>query len=245
MDEDVLAAYLNCPHQLQGAVGRVPSQWLQTVLNAGPIPGLPIDQILQHADHPLPPVRIGKQWILKRRNDGASNLELFILIMAWGGMNYGHARLALAQWRGLEAIIEQIRSSHLNDGNPNRQASYQLLLDARIPGLGPAFFTKLIAFCLRDGSGVIMDQWLARSVNVFFHVNGIMMPLNAGRYVPQNTTSGIFERFCRYVEDISVQAGESLPLTEERLFSHGGRPQGEWRQLMVQFEHQFGLGPPG
>lgn len=60
--------------------------------------------------------------------------------------------------------------SHLNllrTGGLSRCEAYRLFLGTgAIPGIGPAFFTKLIYFFSPTPDFYILDQWTAKSVNL-------------------------------------------------------------------------------
>ena len=116
-----------------------------------------------------------------------------------------------------------------------------------LPGMGPAYFTKLIFF-LSSGSkeqGLIMDQWTSASVNLLSgheivktHRSRIKLK-NGERIfetVSDNNTSENYENYCQYVEHLAspTKLNISPDRVEELLFS-SGRGKGKWRNHVVKF----------
>lgn len=93
--------------------------------------------------------------------------DCFVTIMAWGGTALW-LRFRRMIWEAKGWWLDIVTSLRRND--LSRAEAYQSLWELkkidRLPGLGPAFFTKLIFFMLPAGNGYVMDQWLAKSVNL-------------------------------------------------------------------------------
>jgi hypothetical protein len=99
----------------------------------------------------------------------------------------------------------------------------------RLPGLGPAFFTKLIIFMRAIEDGYVMDQWVAKSINLLVGMNIVEM---AGETVSLKNTSEKYEQFCLAIDRLSETLGISPDATEQALFSIGGKRAGEWRKYV-------------
>jgi hypothetical protein len=166
--------------------------------------------------------------------------DRFLAMAAWGSMNRRHARSALESWNHWGAIVEAIRAPKIT-----RAAAYGMFLEAHrnglMPGIGPAYFTKLIMFVRPDLRGYIMDQWTGKAVEVL-STDGFQLHFSthgsSHRITPHNTALA-YEEFCSRMDQLAlVQLGlenlESLtPIQahdfESRLFSKGGRPPAPWR----------------
>ena len=148
--------FINIPYQPAGPVGRPPSDWVITygLNNLEGLPDLP-DQMLDRAEvreicqNPEYPVLYG-----------------YICAMAWGGQGAGgRGRYVVDSWNARNLIISRLENLRAN--NLNRRDAYNLFLnDNRVPGLGPAYFTKLLYFFSPEPTYYIMDQHTARSVNL-------------------------------------------------------------------------------
>jgi hypothetical protein len=99
----------------------------------------------------------------------------------------------------------------------------------RLPGLGPAFSTKLIFFMRAIEDGYVMDQWLAKSVNLLVGEKVVEM---AGEAVSPKNTPENYENFCLAIDCLSETLGISPDATEQALFSIGGKKPGKWREYV-------------
>src|SRR5690606_3910358 len=125
---------------------------------------------------------------------------------------------------------------------PERQLAYQrfsvLRADGRLPGMGPAFFTKLIFFMGQSPRGYILDQWTARSVNLLFCDDPIK--LLPGGFVSDANDATAYERFCTRVEQLAPILSEATGQphcgeeAERAIFSRGGKRAGKWRRYVRQ-----------
>jgi hypothetical protein len=163
-------------------------------------------------------------------DESRSSEDLFIAICAWGGMTAKNGRLAWAARANWIPVLNQLRSGQLD-----RRAAYRLFYalqrDRKLPGVGPAYFTKLIFFIRPDLNGYILDQWLARSINLLFEPR---IKLVVDRQTHRKTVSNVndaeaYEWFCLRVEEVAAYLGVTPPQAEERMFSSGGRRAGKWR----------------
>lgn len=160
----------------------------------------------------------------------ASPEVVFLAVMAWGGKNRDHAR---ACWnhslRGelMEAIAELPRFESLGDAYER----FATLRARGLPGLGPAYYTKLIHFAAPQLSGYMMDQWLARSINLLY---GPVIHLN-GTHVSDRNSRDVYEEFCLLVDALAKRSKDIGEQTEQALFSEG-RGRGLWRNYLIAAE---------
>lgn len=102
----------------------------------------------------------------------------------------------------------------------------------KVWGLGPSFFTKLLAFICPVGGMAIMDQWAVKAMNLLYQSEVVRLaPTKPGvlKTSPCSSNTGRdYERYCLHLEDLRDRLGEaSLSATEERIFSRPGG--GTWR----------------
>jgi hypothetical protein len=141
--------------------------------------------------------------------------------------------------------------NHLRSGKLTYLEAYDRFLtqslQGRMPGCGPAYYTKRIFFLTKHlvGRGFIMDQWLGRSINlladrevVLFYQPRRKTPLKQ-RYVHKKNPCSTYEEFCEAVCNLTSISGETdsdVRVREEnlemRLFSDG-RGKGKWREYVV------------
>lgn len=143
-----------------------------------------------------------------------------------GKLAWGHRGEALLN------IMERIRSGKLR-----RREAYAEFFKARckgnLPGLGPAFFTKLIFFLgpkhkchIMDQYGYIMDQWTAKSTNLLFQPPVVKI---VGSWVTPDNDEGVYEEFCERVEQIAKLLGCCGAEAERQLFSQRRPKPTHWR----------------
>jgi hypothetical protein len=187
-------------------------------------------QFFTHETANLPRERVTRQELLEfcRQHSGE---ECFLTVMAWGGMNRKHGRSAWnSRHRELLKVVSEIRTAN----SLTRRGAYRLFWQARarksLPGLGAAYFTKLIYF-LRPGlDGYIMDQWTAKSINLLF---GSQIELQLGKKesatVSDRNDDEDYERFCACVDELALALGCSGAEAEEKIFSQGRPRANHWR----------------
>jgi hypothetical protein len=207
------------PYTAAGAVGIAPSDWVERlrligVPDADQLPQSPLDRatVRQICRDTNKPVLFG-----------------YACAMAWGGQGLGptrlHAQSAWAAHADLKPILELLRTQPLN-----RVQAYELFLHgARIPGLGPSFWTKLLFFFAERADLYVMDQWVAKSVNLL-----------VGDCPPRNTPSAVYNTYCEEIDRIAKHLGLSGSQAEEKMMSHGGHKPGAWRSHVLQNEPKIG-----
>ncbi len=213
----------NCPVVPQGPIGTAPHSWATDVGGQQIADGLGLSrQRLSRAD------------LCTLRDKGASPEKLFMSIMAWGGMKRDHGRLAWAQ--GPRGIWSE-RVTAILTGQLTRFQAYELFANGDpIPGMGPAYYTKLIQFCQGGDNpfGYIMDQWTAKSINLLTGVSMVVVN-SANRVVPTNDAN-VYEHFCAAIDTFALEIGVDGHEFEKRILSYGAqgrRPRGPWRQRVV------------
>jgi hypothetical protein len=111
-----------------------------------------------------------------------------------------------------------------------RCQAYDLFLGAgAIPGLGPAYFTKLLYFFQRNPDCYIMDQHTAKSVNL---LTGNWLVRMVGNAVSNLNKCGNYQAYCEEVDTIAGLVGVSGEQAEEMMMSKGGHHPWPWRAHM-------------
>lgn len=172
-------------------------------------------------------------------NKSISDIELAISVLAWGGMNRKYGAKALEKRDiGWLKIVQKIRKGELD-----RMAAYEEFLKLRhakeLPGMGPAYFTKIIFFSSPKHNGYIMDQWTGRSINLLLDTELVKLiqsiPRKNGNkvyMVSDKNDKNVYEKFCVAIETLAEQLEQSPAFVEERLFS-SGRGKGLWRNYVT------------
>jgi hypothetical protein len=179
------------------------------------------------------------------KDTSVDTVTLCAVIMAWGGMRVSHGqKLFRQQDQWLEAV-EKVRF-----GKFTRRESYNILHQMRLrkglPGMGPAYFTKLIFFLRgRDvhDVGYIMDQWTGCSVNVLTSNPSMILMNVSSTWKSADTVNSDFtvsdqngpehyENFCLALDDIA-QEMQLEKLDAELLLMSQGRGRGDWRKYVI------------
>lgn len=129
-------------------------------------------------------------------------------------------------------ITNKLRNNYFS----SRKEAYAYIRNQRsknlLPGLGIGYYTKLICFLAPNLNGYIMDQWLAKSINL---INGNrMIKINSEGWVTDHNDEETYEYFCQEIEKISIPLGLTGFKTEEKLFSIGGHTKGKWREYLIK-----------
>jgi hypothetical protein len=167
-------------------------------------------------------------------NRTVATIDACAAIFAWGGMRRDHARLFFSSSEWL-LICDRVRRAELD--HLQAYAHYFDLTRAKkMPGCGPAYYTKLLFFLPPPGKprGVIMDQWTARSINLLVGPPALVKVARGQqqvRYVSSRNDSEVYRRFCDAVIELARVVEDTPERTEMRLFSQGvGR--GQWREYV-------------
>jgi hypothetical protein len=163
-------------------------------------------------------------------NQNVDTLNIIIVILSWGGIKATKYQKDLFKHKEWIETCERIRFKKIL----SRTEAFQIFQDLRkqnkMPGLDVAFFTKLICFLNRDLKGYIMDQWTSKSINLLFEP---FIKISKYGQVQGSNSSGVYEKFCNYIEDISDLLNTSPIHAEEMIFSNGGKNKGEWRSYVI------------
>ena len=152
--------------------------------------------------------------------------ELVVDVLAWGGMGTKYGRTALPAWESWKHACVGLFNGSLN-ASEAYECFYELQRDRRMPGIGPAYYTKLIFF-LGKGDGLIMDQWTGRSVNLLF---GNFIRIDREHAAPDRATvnsqnkAAVYLKYIDHVQKVASHLSASLnkdistDKAEEFLFS--------------------------
>lgn len=206
----------NAAHHIpQGAVGYAPSLWvkqhgLEDVPKQTPLPTNPLNRqdVKKLCLGPLTPVLFG-----------------YVCAMAWGEqgtLSHEHVRAA---WKNRTDISKLLTT--LRGGGLSRLTAYDIFKNAKISGLGPSFFTKLMYFFSPDSTFYIMDQHTANSVNLLTGLTIVRLQPSPTR---QNK-GGNYQAFCEVVDHLASLHKVAGDVIEERLYSGRG---GVWRRYVKQ-----------
>jgi hypothetical protein len=174
-----------------------------------------------------------REELFKMGADSSLNtLDLCVAIFAWGGMRTDHGRRILGSTAWLD-IAELLRSNKINHFE-GFQEFFALRKAGKLPGCGPAYYTKVLFFLPLDGRrGIIMDQWTARSINLLLgHHLVTLIPAGKNFRVSPDNDLAVYASFCAAVGHLTNLVGGTLQTTEMRLFSQGGKRMGKWREYV-------------
>lgn len=165
------------------------------------------------------------------QNPKIDTLNVVIAILSWGGIKATKHQKKLFQKTEWILLCEEIRRGKIKTREEAYNKFLQLRKSKKLPGLGPAFFTKLICFLNPSLNGYIMDQWTAKSINLIY--NSSIYLSKYGQVLDTNSASD-YENFCSKIEELASYL-ETTPIqAEEIIFSHGGKIKGEWRTYLIK-----------
>ncbi|WP_426112028.1 hypothetical protein [Pseudomonas sp. DSP3-2-2] len=178
-----------------------------------------------------------------------SDEACFLSTMAWGGMQRGNGRRSWASRSHWLPVCKALR-----DGIHSRATGFSafsmLRAQGKLPGMGPAYFTKILFFAEPNADAYILDQWTARSIHILSGQGAIPAvrkdyassrkaselgtPSKLRLIVDDKVTVADYLDYCRQVERL----GEMLDLhphqVEEQLFSAGGKSPHPWRDHVMK-----------
>ena len=160
--------------------------------------------------------------------------DAFIAICAWGKMRHDHGRRAWSKKNGWLGTIERLRRSHLQP--ETRSQTYEIFRELRkagqLPGVGPAYFTKIMFFLRPDLNAYILDQWTSRSINLLYPEESLIR-LGPSNNVLDSNSGETYEIFCLKIEDLAKRIGRTSIETEKIIFGGGGKNPAPWRKYVV------------
>jgi hypothetical protein len=169
-----------------GAEGVMPISWADLVLNRW-----------EGFDPPLPARRQSRAELRAYCQDPATPpMHAFIAVMAWGvkmPKSRKYREDVLAKQDLICGMLASVRQ-----GIP-RAAAYDLW-KGKVWGLGPSFFSKLLAFMCPVGSMAIMDQWAVKAVNLLYQSEVVRLATtkpDESETSPCNSNTGRdYEHYC-------------------------------------------------
>ncbi|WP_407157697.1 hypothetical protein [Bradyrhizobium sp. STM 3557] len=171
-----------------------------------------------------------------RDSEDAEVLDVCVFIFAWGGMKTPDGQALLnsgnREWVCVSELIRDGRVCYLE----GYERFFRLSKAGKLPGCGPAYYTKLLFFLPKSGlrRGVIMDQWTARSINLLTGMDLVSIRGSGRRgWVLPSNDARVYENFCNAVGSLAAQTDCSIEETEKRLFSEGGRVPANWRKHVI------------
>lgn len=168
------------------------------------------------------------------RNLNNSDEACFMVVAAWGRMKANHGRNTWAARKYWLPVLHNIRNQNIS--RRDAYGTFRILrVNNQLPGMGPAYFTKLIFFARVASNGYIMDQWTGKSIRLLGRLAGIEQQLpkmTPGGYVADDNTSEHYELFNLYIESLAAHLKIDAEECEKRLFSNGGHRPGLWRQYI-------------
>lgn len=164
--------------------------------------------------------------------DGLDNIAISYAILSWGGMNREHGKALFAKSEWLD-IVHEIRNKIVTSREEAFEKFYLLKEENKLPGMGPAYFTKLICFLNPELNGYIMDQWTAKSVNVICGKEVVKLTPQGFVDTIKNNAS-VYLAFCDVIDKIAEEMKMKGIDVEESMFSNGGRKKGGWRSFLIE-----------
>lgn len=218
--------FTQLPFVPQPEIGRKPFLWGNAVQNIQPIPRLWNGTSLEQP--------LSRNFLFNLGGDlDASNAMVAVCIFAWGGMRANHAQVLFSEptWPILDKLIGVLRIKELNSPAevfdlfhvPRRQNS--------LPGLGIAYYSKLIYFLSTHLDVFILDQWIGKSMNLFLGENLISF---TGNWVNDSNDGERYAIFCEHMMNYAQQLNMDKHSFEQKMFCKGGRNPGPWRRIVKQ-----------
>lgn len=160
-----------------------------------------------------------------------NNLNIIISILSWGGMRRDHGRRLFANIDPLLELVDNLR----NNIYITRAFAFESIQNVRreglLPGLGIGYFTKLICFLSPKLKGYIMDQWVAKSINLL--TDEKIINISNGNWVNDINDGEVYENFCSKIDELAIILECQGFEAEKRIFSVG-RGHGEWRNYLIE-----------
>jgi hypothetical protein len=164
------------------------------------------------------------------QNQNNSNLNIIVAILSWGGMRRDHGRRLFENRNVIIELVDELRIGNFH----TRQQAFEVFQNHRsanmLPGIGIGYFTKLICFLAPNLNGYIMDQWVAKSINLLTGVP--IVNLTGNNWVNDNNDSNTYELFCQNIDNLAELLNCSGFEAEKQIFSVG-RGNGQWRNYLI------------
>lgn len=153
----------------------------------------------------------------KKEVDQITIRKLIVSVFAWGGMRPTKTwgKLAIHSIESYENICLELLKGMPPVFAYNEFYKQKILRKMR--GVGPAYFTKLIFF-FGDQTGLIMDQWTARSTNLLLNV--ILIKLTSNKNVDEKNSQHVYVKYLNFISELKTTLSiDSDSKTEELIFS--------------------------
>lgn len=164
------------------------------------------------------------------QNQNNDDLNILIAILSWGGMRRDHARRLFENRNVIIRLVKELRNGNFE----TRQQAFEVFQNQRsanmLPGIGIGYFTKLICFLAPNLNGYIMDQWVAKSINLL--TGQQIVNLTSNNWVNDKNESNTYEIFCQHIDNLAELLNCSGFEAEKRIFSVG-RGNGQWRNYLI------------
>ncbi|MFV3291579.1 hypothetical protein ACNFBR_22935 [Pseudomonas sp. NY11955] len=172
----------------------------------------------------------------------------FLSTMAWGGMQRGNGRRIWAARANCLAVCADVRAGKHTPASGFQ--AFSTLRDTKsLPGMGPAYFTKILFFAAPSQNAYILDQWTARSMHLLSgqgaypavrkdytsaaKAQKLKAPQALRVIVDDKVTAVDYVDYCNNVNGLAATLGWPAHQVEERLFSSGGRAPHPWRNEVM------------
>lgn len=216
--------------------GRIPRNWFNTT--KGAVNYFEIKKL----DSELSDQNVSRTHLFEMvKNKDICTPSCCISILAWGGMRKTHGERLFSNNLDWLELAHKIRL-----GGLDRAGAFQkftaLRADGKLPGMGPAYFTKLIFFlCTNSPRGYIMDQWTSASINLLYDSKIVQTTISRQRKGSDNLVETVLDRnlpedyelFCKGIEKIAERLEVIPEYAEEMMFSNGGAHKGHWRKHVI------------
>lgn len=218
--------------------GSVPMNWANKIS-----PGL-------GETHGLPTKIINRSELMAIWQDTSCSTEkAFLSTMSWGKMKLDNGRRIWANRKLFMPKCEKIRA-----GSCTRSEAFDMFrcmrLNNELPGMGPAYYTKILFFANQSLRAYILDQWTARSIHMLtmqrywpsMQIDYTTKKKAEENYRPQALRASVTDRvtkkdyewYCQLVEDIAREINLTPQETEERMFGIGGKVPSLWRKYVME-----------
>lgn len=175
-------------------------------------------------DHPkaaeLPSEPLSRQTLREYcAREELCDVQRVMAVTAWGvAREPNRIRIGKAL-EPIATLLAQVR----NSGAP-RSTAFDRFDQALIAGLGPAFFTKLIHFCIPPFNGYILDQFTAKSFDILTDQQKSLCWTSG--FVPRGRGGQRYEIFCQAIEELADYRGLSPEQIELDMYAGRDHP---WR----------------
>jgi len=160
-----------------------------------------------------------------------SDFHSLLAVLSWGGMHREHGKALLQTPATILDITHKLRNNYFK----TRSEAFAYIQEKRtqklLPGLGIGYYTKLICFLAPQLNGYIMDQWVAKAINLVSKQP--IVTIDKAGWVTDFNNEAVYEAFCAEIDKLALLLKTTGYKAEEQLFSIGGRVKGTWRQYIV------------